>query len=76
MPDDYGYFGKGTTGYVHYKQAFDRNFGGSGGGGGSHHNGGGPHHNGGGGGDGDGCGCLFAILAAVVLFVLLILANT
>lgn len=23
--NDYGYFGKGTTGYVHYKQAFDRN---------------------------------------------------
>ncbi len=21
--DDYGYFGKGTEGYVHYKQAFD-----------------------------------------------------
>ena len=24
--DDYGYFGKGIDGYVHYKQAFDRNF--------------------------------------------------
>ena len=24
--DDYGYFGKGVDGYVHYKQAFDRNF--------------------------------------------------
>lgn len=23
---DYGYYGKGTTGYVHYKQDFDRNF--------------------------------------------------
>lgn len=32
---DYGYYGKGTTGYMHYKQDFDRNFnhGGSGGGG-------------------------------------------
>ena len=25
MPDDYGYFGKGITGYTHYMQAFDRN---------------------------------------------------
>ena len=25
--NDYGYFGKGTEGYAHYKQAFDRNFG-------------------------------------------------
>ena len=24
--DDYGYFGKGIDGYVHYKQAFDQNF--------------------------------------------------
>lgn len=23
---DFGYFGKGLDGYVHYKQAFDRNF--------------------------------------------------
>ena len=23
---DFGYFGKGIDGYVHYKQAFDRNF--------------------------------------------------
>lgn len=28
MPDDYGYFGKGTTGYVQYMQAFERNNGG------------------------------------------------
>ena len=27
--DDYGYFGKGIDGYVHYKQAFDRNFSGN-----------------------------------------------
>ncbi len=26
MSDDYGYFGKDLDGYVHYKQAFDRNF--------------------------------------------------
>lgn len=30
---DYGYYGKGTTGYVHYKQDFDRNYGHEGGGG-------------------------------------------
>lgn len=27
--DDYGYFGKGIDGYVHYKQAFDQNFSGN-----------------------------------------------
>ena len=50
---DYGYFGKGDTGYAQYMTAFNRNFGGSsgGGGGGNHNNGGG------GGGDGSGCGC-------------------
>ena len=40
--DDYGYFGKGDTGYAQYMTAFNRNFGGSsGGGGGNHNNGGG-----------------------------------
>ena len=43
---DYGYFGKGDTGYAQYMTAFNRNFGGSSGGGG----GGGNHNNGGGGG--------------------------
>ena len=39
---DYGYFGKGDTGYAQYMPAFNRNFGGSsGGGGGGHNNGGG-----------------------------------
>ena len=53
---DYGYFGKGDTGYAQYMTAFNRNFGGSsGGGGGGHNNGGGS------GGDGSGCGCLIAI---------------
>jgi len=28
MPDDFGYFGKGITGYTHYMQAFNRNNGG------------------------------------------------
>ena len=32
--DDYGYFGKGSTGYAQYMTAFNRNFGGSSGGGG------------------------------------------
>ena len=62
---DYGYFGKGDTGYAQYMTAFNRNFGGSSGGGG-----GGSHNNGGGGGDGSGCGCLIAI-AVVVVQVLL-----
>ena len=26
--DDYGYFGKGSTGYAQYMTAFNRNFGG------------------------------------------------
>jgi hypothetical protein len=30
MKDDYGYFGKGTTGYVHYMESFNRNNGGGG----------------------------------------------
>ncbi|MBQ7858971.1 MAG: HFLK protein [Faecalibacterium sp.] len=34
MSADYGYFGKGSTGYAHYMTAPKRNFG-SGGGGGS-----------------------------------------
>ena len=53
---DYGYFGKGDTGYAQYMTAFNRNFGGSSGGGG--------------GGDGSGCGCLVAIAVVVVLVLL------
>ena len=53
---DYGYFGKGDTGYAQYMTAFNRNFGGSSGGGG--------------GGDGSGCGCLIAIAVVVVLVLL------
>ena len=53
--DDYGYFGKGDTGYAQYMAAFNRNFGGS---------------SGGGGGDGSGCGCLIAIAVVVVLVLL------
>ena len=56
---DYGYFGKGDTGYAQYMTAFNRNFGGS---------------SGGVGGDGSGCGCLIAI-AVVVVLVLLGMGN-
>ena len=55
---DYGYFGKGDTGYAQYMTAFNRNFGDSSGGGG------------GGGGDGSGCGCLIAIAVVVVLVLI------
>ena len=54
--DDYGYFGKGSTGYAQYITAFNRSFGGSSGGGG--------------GGDGGGCGCLIAIAVIVVLILI------
>ena len=53
---DYGYFGKGDTGYAQYMTAFNRNFGGSSGGGG--------------GGDGSGCGGLIAIAVVVVLVLI------
>ena len=53
---DYGYFGKGDTGYAQYMTAFNRNFGGSSGGGG--------------GGEGSGCVCLIAIAVVVVLVLL------
>ena len=56
---DYGYFGKGDTGYAQYMTAFNRNFGGSSGGGG-------------GGGDGSGCGCLIAIAVVVVLILIVL----
>ena len=60
---DYGYFGKGDTGYAQYMTAFNRNFGGS--------SGGGNHHNNGGGG-GSRCGCLIAIAVAVVLILIVL----
>ena len=53
---DYGYFGKGDTGYAQYMTACNRNFGGSSGGGG--------------GGDGSGSGCLIAIAVVVVLVLI------
>lgn len=51
---DYGYFGKGDTGYAQYMTAFNRNFGGSSGGGGG----------------GDSSGCLIAIAVVVVLVLI------
>ena len=57
---DYGYFGKGDTGYAQYMTAFNRNFGGSSGGGG-----GGNHNNGGGGGETPGAGPEMLAAAAV-----------
>ena len=54
---DYGYFGKGDTGYAQYMTAFNRNFGGSSGGGGGHNNGGG------------GGGCLIAIVVVVLVLL-------
>lgn len=64
MPNgDYGYFGKGDTGYAQYMTAFNRSFGGSSGGGDG-------NRNNGGGGDGSGCGCLIAIAMVVVLILI------
>ena len=51
---DYGYFGKGSTGYAQYMTAFNHNVGGSSGGGGG----------------GDGSGCLIAIAVVVVLVLI------
>ena len=31
MPKDYGYFGKGSSGYAHYMQSFNESNGGGGG---------------------------------------------
>lgn len=63
MANDYGYFGSGSTGYAHYKQSFDRNFGGSGGGGGNRNSGGGS----------SGCGTLLFIVAVAVVAALKLL---
>ena len=66
MPNDYGYFGKGSTGYAHYKQTFNRCFcSGSGGSGGRK-----PSNNNNGGGNNDGCLTLIAIFLVVGAFIL------
>ena len=64
MANDYGYFGSGSTGYAHYKQSFDRNFGGSGGGGGNRNSG----------GSGSGCGTLLFIVTVAVVAALVLLS--
>ena len=56
--DDYGYFGKGSEGYAHYKQAFDRNFG---------H---GKKPSGGGGNFDHGSGCLAVVGYILILLVI------
>lgn len=56
MADDYGYFGKGLSGYAHYMQAYKRTQKGSGGGGRP---------------SGTGCSWLLIIVAAVVLIALI-----
>ncbi len=57
MKDDYGYFGKGLTGYVQYMRAHDRIYGGGSGGDGS-------------GGKGSGGGWVRALLIFLILYVL------
>ena len=52
---DYGYFGKGNTGYAQYMTAFNRNFGGS---------------SGGGDGSGCGCLIAIAVVVVLVLIAM------
>lgn len=56
MKDDYGYFGKGQTGYTQYMQAFERN------------NGGGKRPSGGG---KSGCGSYVLLTVLIFLGVIL-----
>lgn len=77
MPNDYGYFGKGSTGYAHYQQTFNRCFGsGSGGGGHRPPNNNNNNNNNGGGGDNGGCltaiGITVVACAVILLFVWLL----
>lgn len=69
MPNDYGYFGKGSTGYAHYQQTFNRCFG-SGSGGGGHRPPNNNNNNNNGGGD---SGCLTAIGITVVACAVILL---
>ena len=63
MSLDYGYFGKGSTGYAQYMTAFKRTQRGGGGGGG--------------GGNGGGAGCFLVLLGIIVLLAIIspFLAN-
>lgn len=67
MPNDYGYFGKGSTGYAHYQQTFNRCFG-SGSDGGRR-----PSNNNNNNGGGDNGGCLTAIGITVVACAVILL---
>lgn len=67
MPKDYGYFGKGSSGYTHYQQTFNSCFG-SGSGGGGHR----PSNNNNGGGD-NGCLEVIGILIVVIAAVFIVL---
>lgn len=69
MPKDYGYFGKGSSGYAHYQQTFNSCFGSGSGGGGGHRP---PNNNNGGGGD-NGCLEVIGILVVVIAVVLIVL---
>lgn len=62
MSRDYGYFGKGSTGYAQYMTAFKRTQRGGGGGGG---------------GNGGGAGCFLLLLGIIVLLAIIspFLAN-
>lgn len=61
MSRDYGYFGKGSTGYAQYMTAFKRT----------------QRGGGGGGGNGGGAGCFLLLLGIIVLLAIIspFLAN-
>ena len=61
MSRDYGYFGKGSTGYAQYMSAFKRT----------------QRGGGGGGGHGGGAGCFLVLLGIIVLLAIIspFLAN-
>ncbi len=62
MPDDFGFYGKGIDGYVHYNQAVDESFKKGGGGGG-------PRRS----GAGSGKGILIAI--SVIIIILWVISH-
>lgn len=55
MSRDYGYFGKGSTGYAQYMTAFKRT----------------QRGGGGGGGNGGGAGCFLVLLGIIVLLAII-----
>ena len=69
MPKDYGYFGKGSSGYAHYQQTFNSCFGSGSGGGGGHR----PSNNNNGGVGDNGCLEVIGILVVVIAVVLIVL---